>query len=95
MLVGLLKRLACPIYRTKFTHPLPRKDNTTPMQKPFKQWKIIKGDIVMIRAGDDKGKIGKVVKVLRKLNRVVVKGVNIQEYTKSINDFTKLTRISG
>jgi large subunit ribosomal protein L24 len=43
----------------------------------------VKGDIVKVLAGDDRGKTGKVVKVLRKLNRIVVKGVNINEYTKS------------
>ena len=83
MLIRLLRQVACSMYKTKWTHPLPRKDNTTPLQKPFQNWRIIKGDIVMVRTGDDKGKVGKVVKVIRKLNRVVVKGINMQEYTKS------------
>jgi ribosomal protein L24 len=47
------------------------------LQKPFKRWTVVCGDIVKVIAGDDRGKIGKVVKVLRKLNRLVVRGVNI------------------
>jgi len=36
-----------------------------------------------VRTGDDRGKVGRVVKVLRKLNRVVIRGVNVNEYSKS------------
>lgn len=36
-----------------------------------------------MRTGDDRGKVGRVVKVLRKLNRVVIRGVNVNEYSKS------------
>ena len=35
------------------------------------------GDKVVVIAGKDKGKEGKIIKVLRKDNRVVVEGVNI------------------
>ena len=35
------------------------------------------GDKVVVMAGKDKGKEGKIIKVLRKENRVVVEGVNI------------------
>ena len=35
------------------------------------------GDKVVVIAGKDKGKEGKIIKVLRKENRVVVEGVNI------------------
>ena len=35
------------------------------------------GDSVVVIAGKDKGKTGKVVKVLHKENRVVVSGINI------------------
>ncbi len=38
---------------------------------------------MQVRTGDDRGKVGRVVKVLRKLNRVVVRKINIHEYTKS------------
>jgi large subunit ribosomal protein L24 len=39
--------------------------------------KIRKGDLVLVIAGKDKGKTGKVTKVLPKNNRVIVEGVNI------------------
>ena len=58
-------------------------------QKNFKNWTIVRGDFVKILTGDDKGKKGKVVKVLRKLNRVVVKNININQYTKGISSITK------
>ena len=37
---------------------------------------IRKDDIVVVLAGDDKGKRGKVLRVLREKNKVVVEGVN-------------------
>ena len=40
--------------------------------------KIKTGDTVIVLSGDDKGKIGKVLKAMPKENRVVVEGVNIQ-----------------
>jgi large subunit ribosomal protein L24 len=40
-------------------------------------WKIHKDDNVLILAGKDKGKIGKVIKVLRSKNKVVVEKANI------------------
>ena len=39
--------------------------------------KIREDDKVMVMTGKDKGKIGKVLRVLREQNRVVVEGVNI------------------
>lgn len=41
--------------------------------------KIKKNDIVMIIAGNDRGKTGKVLKVFPKENRVIVEGVNIRK----------------
>lgn len=38
---------------------------------------VKKGDNVIVISGNDKGKIGKVLSVLVKQNRVVVEGVNI------------------
>ena len=40
---------------------------------------IKKGDTVKVISGDNKGKIGKVLKVLVKEERVVVEGVNIHK----------------
>ncbi len=39
--------------------------------------RIKKGDTVIVLAGKDRGKTGKVQKVLRQENRVVVEGVNM------------------
>jgi large subunit ribosomal protein L24 len=36
-----------------------------------------RGDVVVVIAGDEKGKSGKVVKVLKEKNRVIVEGVAV------------------
>ena len=41
--------------------------------------KIRKDDMVMVIAGNDKGKTGKVLKVFPKDNRVIIEGVNIRK----------------
>jgi large subunit ribosomal protein L24 len=41
------------------------------------KFKIKKGDNVKVIAGDDKGKTGEVLRVLRKEEKVLVRGVNI------------------
>lgn len=46
-------------------------------QIPFNNWKIVKGDTIQVRTGSDKGIVGKVEKVYRKSNSVVVEGVNL------------------
>ena len=47
---------------------------------------IKKGDTVRVIAGKDKGAEGKVIKVLREENRVIVEGVNrIKRHTKVVN----------
>jgi len=40
-------------------------------------WKMKKGDEVIVITGRDKGKRGKVLKVLREESRVLVQGVNV------------------
>lgn len=40
--------------------------------------KIKKGDTVIVIAGKDKGKKGKVIKAMPKENRVIVEGINVQ-----------------
>ena len=52
-------------------------------QVPFKRWQIVRGDQVQVRAGNDKGKVGKVLRVFRKANSVVVQGVNMRLKTFS------------
>lgn len=51
------------------TPPAPR--------RPRPKMHITKGDTVVVLSGDDKGRRGKVLKVLPKKRRVVVEGVNI------------------
>ncbi|MDL2314517.1 50S ribosomal protein L24 [Desulfovibrio sp. OttesenSCG-928-C14] len=47
------------------------------------QYRIHKDDKVMVTVGKDKGKIGKVLKVLRKKDRVLVEKVNMaKRHTK-------------
>jgi len=45
-------------------------------EKKFKL-KIKKGDTVLVIAGDDKGKQGRVIRVFPKLNKALVEGVNM------------------
>lgn len=51
--------------------------------------KIKKGDTVAIIAGKDRGKTGKVLKVFRALERVVVEGVNVQKRHEKLRKNTK------
>ena len=49
----------------------------------MKKYHIRKGDTVYVNAGNDKGKTGKVLEVLRDKDRVIVEGVNmISKHTK-------------
>lgn len=43
----------------------------------LKRFHVKKNDVVMVIAGKDKGKTGKILKVLRKKQAVIVEGVNI------------------
>lgn len=48
------------------------------MQKMMqKKFHIKKGDIVYVIAGDDKGKQGRVLEVIRDKNRAIVEGINM------------------
>jgi large subunit ribosomal protein L24 len=38
---------------------------------------VKQGDLVLVRTGDDKGKTGKILRVLTKKERVIVEGVNV------------------
>ena len=49
----------------------------------MKKLHIKKGDTVYVNAGNDKGKTGKVLEVLRDKDRVIVEGVNmVSKHTK-------------
>ncbi len=41
--------------------------------------KIIKNDTVVVIAGNDKGKTGKVLKVFPKTERIIIEGVNLRK----------------
>ena len=41
--------------------------------------KVKKGDKVQVLSGNDKGKTGEVIEVMPKVNKIVVKGVNIRK----------------
>ena len=64
------------LFRNIFSFALRPAKPGSPKQVPFQFWDITRGDRVMVRSGDDKGKIGRVTRVFRKTNRVVVNGVN-------------------
>ena len=40
---------------------------------------VKKGDKVKILSGQDKGKVGKIIKALPKLDKVVVEGINLRK----------------
>ena len=49
----------------------------------MKKFHIKKGDTVIVNAGNDKGKTGKVLEVLRDKDRIVVEGVTmVSKHTK-------------
>ena len=49
----------------------------------MKKLKIKKGDTVYVNAGNDKGKTGKVLTVLKDKDRVIVEGINlVSRHTK-------------
>ena len=49
----------------------------------MKKYNIKKGDTVYVNAGNDKGKTGKVLEVIREKDRVLVEGINmVSKHTK-------------
>jgi len=89
MLSRLINTIASTFYKTKWTHHLPVKHPNRPLQTPIAHWRIFRGDIVQMRVGDDRGKVGKVVKVFRKQNRVIVNGLNKNIRFKGIQNVTQ------
>lgn len=51
--------------------------------------KIIRDDEVIVIAGKDKGKRGKVIQVLKDENRVIVEGLNMVKKHQKANQFTQ------
>ena len=58
----------------------------------MKQFRIHKDDKVMVIAGKDEGKIGKVLKVLRKSDRVLVEKVNVAKRHVRPNPYKRTRR---
>lgn len=48
-----------------------------PVKNPIKRWRVLRGDLVQVISGPEKGKRGRVLEVVRASNRVVVEGVGI------------------
>lgn len=46
-------------------------------EPPIPKWHVVKGDMVEILSGRSAGKTGKVKKVLRRKNRLIVEGLNL------------------
>lgn len=55
----------------------------------MKNYRIRKDDKVMVIAGKDQGKVGKVKKILRKSDRVLVEGVNIVKRNTKPNPYRR------
>ena len=55
----------------------------------MKNFRIRKGDKVMVIAGKDAGKVGKVTKILRKHDRVVVEKANMVKRHMRANPYTQ------
>jgi large subunit ribosomal protein L24 len=53
----------------------------------MKTYRIRKDDKVMVIAGKDKGKIGKVLKILPKVNRILVEKVNMVKRHRKGNPY--------
>ncbi|KAI9595088.1 translation protein SH3-like domain-containing protein [Syncephalis fuscata] len=58
------------------TRLVPRPKTIKPQDR-LDYWKIIRGDEVMVTSGKEKGKIGTVIRVNRKVNTLVVSGLNM------------------
>ena len=76
-------------------HRLTRFFAYKPAQVPFKDWKIVRGDKVELITGKDKGKQGTVSMVKRKLNTVVVSGVNMVRSIQKIKHVKNPQRLEG
>ncbi|KAL6782195.1 PRPL24 [Auxenochlorella protothecoides x Auxenochlorella symbiontica] len=59
-------------------------DNGKPLRIPMH---VKTGDVVQVIAGDDRGKVGKIVKVHTKIGKVLIEGVNVK--TKHVKPQSK------
>lgn len=54
---------------------------------------VKKGDMVRVIAGDDKGKIGKVIKIIRKKQKIIVEKINLKTKHKQPKNDTDTGQI--
>jgi len=59
--------------------------------EPIQKWKVVRGDKVEVTTGKYKGQQGTVLKCLRKENKVIVEGVNMQMRLLKIGGEEKAT----
>lgn len=57
---------------TKIQHNFLKSKPNKKAQVIFKNWSIVRGDTVQVRTGKDRGKVGKVLRVYRKSNFIIV-----------------------
>ncbi|PIK55831.1 putative 39S ribosomal protein L24, mitochondrial [Apostichopus japonicus] len=55
---------------------LPGKERKKVFVEPVKEWKLMKGDLVEILKGKDKGKTGTIIDIIMERNWVIVEGLN-------------------
>ena len=60
-----------------------------PKQIQFKKWTIVTGDFVKVLSGKNRGREGKVLKVYRKKNQVLVQGINYRFKTIEDDDYVR------
>lgn len=85
MLSKLVRHLAFMFYRTNGPKEIRKKH----YKIFFNRWFMILWDCKLLRW---KRKIKKVIQVLRKINRVIIQRVNVNEYTKSKSFKTQLIK---
>lgn len=71
------------VFGNKVTKMLERK---APLADALKRWDITKGDKVHILEGQDAGKQGEVLKVIRKFNALQVKGLKMKKRFEKANE---------
>lgn len=52
------------------------------LEPPTHRWNIVRGDLVQVIQGPQAGQQGKIIRVIRPLNRVIVEGVNMVRSTR-------------
>lgn len=64
-----------------------------PVVNPIKRWKILRGDLVQVISGPEKGKRGRVIEAVRASNRVVVEGVQMVRKYVPVPESTAKKRV--